>query len=174
MRYTLLLLPLLLAGCGGEGDAAQAAAEPDSVAAAAPEGRPAAPPAEDGTLDLALGTATVTFRGPGTNISGEYPATRCGGPYFIPDQKGVTYETRFEGHTLLVGDTERREPGPQDPDGASWHFVINGPNRTFGRTEGQPLTASFGPGLKSAEVRGTVSPIFTRDDYQVEVKFTCR
>lgn len=172
MRPRFLVLTLFLAACGG-GDAAETAEPAQTAAAATPAEQPA--PAAEAAADTAtpsLGTATVVFRGPGTDISGEYPATRCGGPYFIPDQKGVTYETRFEGYTLLMADDKRREPGPQEGD--SFQFVINGPNRSFGRAEGQALIATIGPDFKTAEARGVISPLFSGEHFQIEVKFNCR
>jgi hypothetical protein len=176
MRHTLLFLTLFLVACGG-GDAndAETAAPAQDAAASAPAAEQPAPAAEpaDDAPPPAAGTATVTFRGADVNVSGEYPATRCGDPYFIPDQKGVTYETRFEGHTLMMADDKRREPGNQALDGGSFHVVINGPNRSFGPSQGQPFTATIGPDFKTAEARGTVSPILSSEAYQLEVRFNC-
>jgi hypothetical protein len=176
MRHTLLFLSLFLAACGGGDDAgnAEQTAPAQSAAATTPAAEQPAPAAEAPEDEPPpAGTATVTFRGPDVNVSGEYPATRCGGPYFIPDQRGVTYETRFEGHTLLMADDQRRQPGAQTLDGGSFHVVINGPNRSFGPAEGQAFTATIGPDFKTAEARGTMSPLLSSEAYQLEVRFTC-
>ena len=85
----------------------------------------------------------------------------------------LIFETRIGGRALVLADDKRREAGPQDPEGDSFQLVINGPSRSFGRAEAQPVTASIGPDFKSAEARGTVSPLFSDERYQIEVRFTC-
>ncbi len=119
----------------------------------------------------AAGTATVLFKGPGIDISGKYPAERCGDYYIVVSpQKGVVYETRFEGYSLVVGDTEHRKEGLQKP--LNW-FVINGPKTSYGFTHGQPEQVTFTNGFKSALVKGYVYSLFKKDKYRLEVTFDC-
>lgn len=58
---------------------------------------------------------------------------------------------------------------------AIWRaMIMNGPGRSFGGAEGQPLTATIGADFKTAEARGTVSPLFSSEQFQIDVKFNCR
>lgn len=125
-------------------------------------------------VNLGTGTATVAFRGPdGASVTGDFPATRCGGPYMVTG-KGVLYETRFKGYSLLVGDVEKRAAGARADASKSWYFVINGPKESYRFVTTGAHTATFGPGFKSAEIVGTIAPLFGPARYPFRARFTCK
>ncbi len=127
---------------------------------------PVTPPAASNS------TVTVKFTGDVTK-TGTFEA-RCA-PYFVAERKGIVYEARdIDGWWLQVADgdkaTSAYSEGLQSPSPSGG--ILNGPLGSY-IAEAETYRVTYGPGLKSATVKGRYKLLFKPNYINVEATFTC-
>lgn len=171
---TLLILgtaALTLAACGdADTNAAADAGEP---APAVESDAPSAVPVTS-TARTNSGTAQVRLVGDGVDVTGEYPATGCGGPFMLGE--GFAYQTQAGDWRILVASENRTSgsvPLDESADQVNVSAVANGPGVQFARGPGGAGSVTISEDFRRAEAKLDLRGVAVRGTARLEVTFTC-
>jgi hypothetical protein len=163
---------VLLSGCSAqppaavEADTAAVPATPAPIAATAGVRTPLA--------KAANGSARVVLTGEGIAVSGDFPASPCGGPYILG--KGVVYQAEAEGWKITLA-TEERTAGDialRQPDGDNQVIAtVSHGDRHFVRKPSLGSSFNIGEGFGQATADLELGNLMGRDTLRLQASFDC-
>jgi hypothetical protein len=173
MRTYLLLgsVVVIIAACG-DGRSKTSTTDPATpvVEAGAPVKAPSA-----ATSISHGGTARIRLIGDGVDVSGEYPARACGGPFIKND--GFAYQAQAGEWQILVASENRTSgsvPLDESRDQVNVSAVANGPGRQFARGPGGAGSVTISEDFLRAEAQLDLRGIIDRKPARLEVTFVCQ
>jgi hypothetical protein len=120
------------------------------------------------------GRAVVSLSGDGVSVSGEYPATLCGGPYLMGE--GMAYRVKAGDWQITVASESRLSGNVElnQPDGSVQVVVTaNGPGRQFVRKPSDGGTLVVAPDFRRAEAKVDLRNVVGPERAKLAVTFEC-
>jgi hypothetical protein len=120
------------------------------------------------------GRAQIALTGAEVSISGEYPATLCGGPYMLGS--GMAYQTKAGDWQITVA-SEKRAAGKvplNEAGGVNVVAAVNGPGKNFVRYPENGGSLVISPDFKKAEATLDLRSPVGKETARLVATFTCQ
>ncbi|HEX5831153.1 MAG TPA: hypothetical protein VFY16_09240 [Gemmatimonadaceae bacterium] len=176
LRQTIRVatMALALTACGGAAASDDAGEGTTSAVTPSPAAASPTPSARAPAPTAAAGTAHVSLTGAGVSVEGDYPATRCGGPYLLG--KGMAYQTRAGDWQITVA-SENRQAGQvplnSSEDQVNVVVTANGPGMQLVRGPRNGGSLRVSDDFRQAEADVELRQLIGRETSRLVVTFTC-